>query len=536
MQTPFSSTPAMYQTYLTTLLLGAALSSTAFAQGPDPQLPAAPFNYSSIMLPTHFLSGGFPGPPPPINSDNTPATNPTTDAGATLGRVLFYDKSLSINHTVSCSSCHDQADGFSDSDTLSVGFDGGLTRRHSMGLSNARFFAPGSFFWDLRAATLEDQVLMPLQDAVEMGMTLGEVTTRIDQRDFYGPLYAAAFGDDTVTSDRTSKALAQFVRSMVSYQSRYDAGRALVANSFTDIPTFTAQENQGRRMFMNPPPLGGLGCIACHQSDAQINTPTGPTNNGLDLDTSSDEGVFETTGVNADKGKFKVPSLRNIALTAPYMHDGRFATLSDVLGFYSTGIQLHPNLHPVLGGGSGQAQQFNFTAGQTAALLAFFDTLTDNVFVTDPKFSDPFPETIGTTYCGPAVPNTSGFAANISAIGSPLALANDVTLHAVGLPANQFGMFVAGPSQEFIISPGGSQGILCVGPGNIGGFGRIVNALQFSGPAGSMSYSLDLQNIPIAAAPFSMALQSGVTWNFQAWFREPGGNSNFSDAVSISFL
>ncbi|MCA9002517.1 MAG: c-type cytochrome, partial [Planctomycetes bacterium] len=460
---------------------------------------------------------------------------PVTDAGATLGRVLFYDRSLSLNNTTSCSSCHDQSAGFSDPATLSVGFEGGLTRRHSMGLSNARFYAPGQFFWDQRAATLEDQVLMPLQDGTEMGMTLTQVVQRVEEKDFYGPLFTEAFGNDTVTSDRISRALAQFVRSMVSYQSRYDAGRAMVATPLDPFPNFTPQENQGKLLFTAPPPQGGFGCAACHSGEAQINRPAGPTNNGLDANTFADQGVFETTGNPGDRGRFKVPSLRNIAVTAPYMHDGRFATLQDVLQFYSTGIQNHPNLDPVLRAPNGQPVRFNMSPGQINALVAFFNTLTDDVMLNDPKFSDPFPESLGVTYCGPAVPNTSGFPATISATGSLVAADNALTLHATNLPLNQFSMFVAGPSQEFLPFPGGSQGILCVGGGTIGGFGRIATSLQLSGNSGSISYLLDLEHMPTSVAPYEIAITSGMTWNFQSWFREDGGNSNFSDAVQIQF-
>lgn len=517
------------------LLLCAGVSTSAYAQGPDPVLPSTLDNYSSVTLPVHFFQNGPPGVPSVVGQDNTPGFNPITDAGAALGRVLFYDPSLSLNHTVSCASCHSQADGFSDAAQLSTGFDGGLTGRHSMGLSNARYYEQGHFFWDERAATLEDQVLMPLQDSVEMGMTLPLVVQRIEQRDFYDALYTEAFGDATVTTARTSRALAQFVRSMVSYQSRYDQGRAMVGNPGQPFPNFTPQENMGKQLFTAPPPAGGFGCAACHSGEAQLNRAAGATNNGLDANTVADQGVFLTTGNPADRGKFKAPSLRNIAVTAPYMHDGRFANLQQLLGFYSTGIQAHPNLDPVLRTPGGQPVRFNMGPGQINALIAFFNTLTDTTLLTDPKFSDPFPAGVGYTYCD-AVDNSTGYGASILATGSIVASDNDVTLHAVNLPAYQFTMFVSGPSQEFIPHPGGSQGNLCVGGGQIGGFGRISNSLQLSGDIGAISYQLDLDNMPISAVPYQMSVTSGMTWNFQSWFREAGGNSNFSNAVSITFL
>ncbi|MDF1839577.1 MAG: cytochrome c peroxidase, partial [Planctomycetota bacterium] len=384
--------------------------------------------------------------------------------------------------------------------------------------------------------TLEDQVLMPLQDSVEMGMTLPQVVERIEQRDFYEPLFTEAFGDATVTTQRTSRALAQFVRSLTTYQSRFDQGRAMVANPGQNFPNFTAQENQGKNLFFAPPQAGGFNCAVCHAGEAQINRPAGATNNGVISNAEVDQGVFHTTGNPADRGKFKVPSLRNISVTAPYMHDGRFATLQETLQFYSTGIQNHANLDPVLrapGPGGGQPVRFNMTQGEINALIAFFDTLTDTTMLNDPKFSDPFPAEMGYTYCNDAADNTTGFSASISATGSIIASANDLTLHAVNLPENQFSMFVGGPAQVLVLNPGGSQGNLCVGGGN---FGRIANSLQLSGTIGAISYDLDLQNMPTSAAPYTTSITSGMTWNFQSWFRENGGNSNFSNAVSIFFL
>lgn len=152
-------------------------------------LPSTLFNYANIQLPQHYTNNNFPPQFPfqsaAIQQDNTPANNPTTNDGATLGRVLFYDKTLSANGTVSCSSCHKQDSGFSDPSVLSSGFNGSSTRRHSMGLANARFYSSGRFFWDERAATLEAQVLQPFQDPVEMGLTLNELVSKVESRNFY---------------------------------------------------------------------------------------------------------------------------------------------------------------------------------------------------------------------------------------------------------------------------------------------------------------------------------------------------------------
>ena len=348
------------------------LSATASAL----RLPGASFNYAAPVLPPSFAVQ------PILGQDNTPATNVTTDAGATLGRVLFYDKRLSTNMTVSCSSCHQREHGFSDPRRFSAGFDGGLTGRNSMGLSNARWYQRRHFFWDERAATLEDQVLQPIQNAVEMGMTLGALTNRLAAEPYYTNLFTRAFGTPAVTSDRISRALAQFVRSIVSTRSKFDAGAA------SGFANFTTQENQGRQIF------NGVGnCAACHGTDNFVPGPN-INNNGLE-NPYVDKGLGGITGRVQDEGLFKVPSLRNIELTAPYMHDGRFATLEEVVEFYNSGVVNHPNLSPPLrnppgGPGGGQPRRLNLTAAQKAALAAFLKTLTDTSVTTDEKFSDPF--------------------------------------------------------------------------------------------------------------------------------------------------
>ena len=333
-----------------------------------------------------------------MSHDNTPATNPVTNDGATLGRVLFYDRKLSANGTVSCSSCHIQEHGFSDPRPRSTGFDGGLTRRHSMGLSNARFYRAGRFFWDERAESLEKQVLMPFLDEVEMGLTEEKLVEIVAGQDYYPPLFKAAFGTSVINADRIANALAQFVRSLVSAGSRYDAGRRMVSRPMQDFPNFTVAENRGKRLFMTNSEGSRAPCTRCHQSEAFVGSArrrarsvdTGATNNGLDAVSVKDRGVAESTNDIADTGKFKVPSLRNIAVTAPYMHDGWFATLEDVIEFYSSGIQRHANLDPALRRWYGSPLLFEFTPDEKAALAAFLRTLTDEGFLAAEKFSDPF--------------------------------------------------------------------------------------------------------------------------------------------------
>lgn len=345
-------------------------------------LPATPFNYANPSMPAYLTA-------PPIQGQiNTPAGNQITDNGATLGRVLFYDKNLSINNTIACASCHKQANAFSDPVAKSTGFNGGFTGRNSMSLIDAKYYPNGRFFWDQRAATLEDQVLTPIQDLVEMGMTLSALETKLKALAYYPTLFTKAFGDATITSSRISLALSQFVRSIVSFQSKYDAGRSTFppAPAPPDnavFPNFTAQENRGKEIFLSP--IGG--CAPCHGSE----TFTAPQekNNGLDL-TTVDRGFGAVTNNTALDATFKSGSLRNIELTAPYMHDGRFTTLEQVVEHYSSGVKNHPNLSPQLRLPNGQPRLTNLSVPDKAALVAFLKTLTDTNVTADAKYSNPF--------------------------------------------------------------------------------------------------------------------------------------------------
>jgi cytochrome c peroxidase len=351
----------------------------------NPNLPSTPYNYANPSLPNYLQT------PPIQGQDNTPANNQITDAGATLGRVLFYDKNLSYNNTTSCASCHLQTNGFSDVSTLSKGFAGGNTGRNSMGLINARYYPGGKFFWDERASSAEDQALKPIQDHVEMGMNLDSLINKLNSIGYYPALFQNAFGDKTINSEKVAKALAQFVRSIVSYQSKYDIGRAnFPANApppqLGDFANFTVQENRGKAIFFGP----DGGCTPCHGTETF--TAKQIENNGLELVTV-DSGVGRITGNRADVGKFKVPSLKNIELTAPYMHDGRFATLEEVVEHYSTGVMANPNLSPPLRVGNtpnGQPHNLNLSAEDKAALVAFLKTLTDNTIAGEAKYSSPF--------------------------------------------------------------------------------------------------------------------------------------------------
>jgi len=225
---------------------------------------------------------------------------------------------------------------------------------------------------------------MPFQDATEMGMTLDTLVAAIEAQDFYPGLFEEAFGDSEVTSERVSMALAQFVRSIVSFGSRYDEGRAQVSSATVDFPNFTEQENLGRQIFMNTP-MGpnGAGCAVCHQGETM--SAVEANNNGLDVNSDVDSGYGEITGASGDMGTFKVPSLRNIAVRATFMHDGRFSSLRAVIDHYGDSVQAHPNLGMPL-----NMHDLDFSEEEREALLAFLETLTDEDMLLAPKFASPF--------------------------------------------------------------------------------------------------------------------------------------------------
>lgn len=359
-----------------------------------PVLPETPLDYTTLRLPSHVDAAAL------KDTDSTPAGNPITNEGATLGRVLFYDKQLSANHTVSCASCHVQQAGFADPRRLSVGFAGGQTGRNSMNFGNMRFsniqgHEPG-FFWDERAATLEDQALMPIQDEVEMGMTLAKLEERVAGLAYYSSLFEAAFGSPLVSSDRIAKALAQFMRAMVTMDSAFDRAAGESDDYSMPFTAFTDLENLGKSLFIDG--VDGIlehACAHCHVPPTFNMTKA--ENIGLAMK-YKDQGLgarnLPTNDVftPSNDGKFKAPSLRNIELTAPYMHDGRFATLQEVIDHYSDSVHLHENLTLAFAGqeSANSPAGLKFTARQKAGLVAFLKTLTDQKFVTDPRFSDPF--------------------------------------------------------------------------------------------------------------------------------------------------
>jgi cytochrome c peroxidase len=354
---------------------------------PEPKLPLVPFDYVTYAVadvPQHYKPG------PPFGdagaADNTPADNPITNDGATLGRVLFYDARLSVNNRISCASCHRQSLGFTDPRRLSIGVSGRPTFRHSMALNNAKFYFTGRFRWDETADTLEDQVLLPIQHPDEMGMNLIDLEVKLAATRFYPRLFENAFGDTQITNERISKALSQFVRSMVSYKSKYDLAFEVGQNGYPDFEAvFNEAELLGRELFERSE--HSVGCHRCHGSTAFIGDE--PRNIGLDQDTSRDQG--------AGDGKFKTTSLRNIAVRGRFMHDGRFGSLQEVIEFYNSGIQPHPALDPLLRENEdpdGPPLRLNLTQNEKDALVAFLDTLTDHQFLKDHRFSDPFAKSV----------------------------------------------------------------------------------------------------------------------------------------------
>lgn len=310
------------------------------------------------------------------------------DHKAYLGRVLFYDKRLSVNDSKSCASCHKQENAFADTEALSEGFHGKKTARNSMPLANLAFASKGKFFWDMRESTLRETVLRPIEDPIEMGMDLKELPAKLCDQPYYGELFEKAFGDEEITEERIADGLASFLNTMVSARSKFDRAEIIGDRHFT------ALERLGETLFM-----GKAGCAQCHSMPFFDNTVA--TNNGLDVN-PKDVGVALHTEKASDRGFFKTPTLRNVQLTAPYMHDGRFKTLKEVVDFYNQDIKPHDELDPILRIDSAKASwsetpvakretvQLDLTELERDALVSFMETLTDHKLVADERFSDPF--------------------------------------------------------------------------------------------------------------------------------------------------
>lgn len=368
---------ARFLPILLLLLQGGAAHAQGKALLAEPRLPATPYAYA-VKLPPHLAALEAPAP----------EAGPAGDAVATLGRVLFHDRTLSRNGLVSCASCHTQAFGFDDPTRLSIGFEGKVTRRAAMTVANARFVPAGRFFRDERAASLEEQVLDPFTDPIEMGLGPGELEQRIGARGFYPALFEQAFGDPRISRERVAAALAGFVRAVVAVRSRYDEGRRQVTDAMQPFANFTRAENRGKALFLTPRDQGGAGCAACHEGEAFM--LASPRNNGLPQGKTADGGLGEITGRAEDFGKFRAGTLRNVAVTAPYMHDGRFETLEEVVDHYVSGVQDSPTLDPALRDTGGAPARLDLPPSDREALVAFLETLTDEQLLADDRFSDPF--------------------------------------------------------------------------------------------------------------------------------------------------
>lgn len=338
-------------------------------------------NYASQTKPTYIVR------------DNTPANNPITDRGATLGRVLFYDKNMSANNTIACASCHQQEFAFGDTAQLSRGFLGGTTGRHSMRLVNARFGQENKFFWNERATSLEDQTTHPIQDAVEMGFSgangqpdLDSLIRKLEAIPYYTDLFTFVYGDPAITEDRMQKAMAQFIRSIQSFDSKFDAGLAGANNNINaNFTNFTTAENNGKTLFLTPPPQGGAGCQGCHRApEFDIDPQT--LNNGV-IAVAGSASLLDLTNTRA-------PSLRDIVnpdgtLNGPLMHNGNFITLAAVIAHYNLVPQNASNTN-MDNRVTGPGGNLGLTQTERDNLAAFLRTLTGSDIYTNAKWSSPF--------------------------------------------------------------------------------------------------------------------------------------------------
>ncbi len=335
-----------------------------------------------------------------ITKDNT-GSNTISNAKATLGRILFYDKQLSLDNTISCASCHKQGLAFGDTALASKGVSGGLTARHSMRLINARFAVENKFFWDERANSLEEQTTKPIQDHAEMGFsgqlgrpTIATLITKLQALKYYNELFQFVYGNTTITEVKLQECLSQFIRSIQSFDSKYDVGRALVNNGIQNFANFTALENTGKTLFIDPPVFdatgnrisGGLGCNGCHQApEFDIDPNSG--NNGI---------IGTLNGPGLDINVTRAPTLRDVVgingnPNGPMMHTGIIKDVQTAIGHYGT-INLAPGnnrlsarLRP-----NGFGQQLHLTAPEVNAVIAFIKTLSGTNVYTDAKWSDPF--------------------------------------------------------------------------------------------------------------------------------------------------
>lgn len=312
---------------------------------------------------------------------------------STLGRVLFYDKMLSIDGSTSCASCHQQSAAFADTEKFSEGLESQIGKRNSLPLGNTIGFVKyygtdlsvqtGFFSWDESFMTIDEQSTAAITSPVEMGHNMWDLTQMLREREEYQILFEKAYGPNQITEANLTDAITSFVNSMSSRESKFDQSLAANPNAFdvfTDFSLFSDSENRGKELFNN-------NCSTCHGS-SHNSIVLSSANNGLDMN-YEDKGVGAKQNASHLNGVFKVPSLRNIELTGPYMHDGRFASLEEVIEHYSTGVKNHENLSQFLKTGN-QAKKFDFSSTDKQDLINYLQTLTDDVFVAEVKYTDPF--------------------------------------------------------------------------------------------------------------------------------------------------
>ena len=336
-----------FRSFLLLLLLGAVISGCSETHGS--------LNPSDTRTPE-----GFP-------EMHEPSDNPTTSAKVELGRHLFYDKRLSRDFTTSCASCHPQGNGFSDPDRVSTGVEGRTGTRNAPSLTNVGYNT--SLLWEGGVPSLEQQAITPIIHPDEMDMHTDTLVAHLNQVTVYKSLFDNAWGDNEITIERITKSLASFERMLVSANAPFDKWKR------GDKTALSESAKRGRELFFNE--TGD--CFHCHGG---FNfTDNDFHNNGLSA--TEDEGRFRLTQRGIDRGKFKTPTLRNIEVTSPYMHDGRFTTLEEVLDHYNNGGEGHPNSGPLM-------RPLGLTETEKQEIIDFLKSLTDQDFLTDTSLSDPW--------------------------------------------------------------------------------------------------------------------------------------------------
>jgi len=345
----------------------------------DPPIPEFP-DLNNIAYNPVPVDLTIPEPLPPMD---IPVDNPLTKDGIELGRFLFYDPILSGNETMACANCHLPKGGFTDNLAVSKGVDGTPGLRSSMSLINSGYVTQG-LFWDGRIQTLEEQALLPVEDPIELHNNWEDVEEKLRKHNDYPTRFRKAFGINNageITKELAVKAIAQFERNLVSANSKYD--RVVRKEEF-----FEEEELNGFELFFDVPNnLPDAECGHCH--NAPLFTVNQYFNNGLDsvgsVEDFVDKGLGAVTNIPFDNGKFRAPSLRNIALTAPYMHDGRFQTLEEVIDHYNEGAHFSDNVDPLIA-----TKGLGLSVQQKKDLIAFLHALTDTSFVNNPDFQNPF--------------------------------------------------------------------------------------------------------------------------------------------------